>query len=42
MSRMHRTGDVEGFDLAAGLSFPRGESPTPITSIPALTLFKAS
>src|SRR5215212_1782001 len=41
-SRMHRTGDVDAFTEARALSFPRGESDTPITVIPASTAFSAS
>ncbi len=42
MSRMQRTGEVDGFERAVGLSLPRGESPTPITLMPGFTPFSAS
>ena len=39
---MKRTGEREMLLLAFGLSFPRGESPTPITWIVGSTDFSAS
>ena len=39
---MKRTGEREMLLLAFGLSFPRGESPTPITVIVGSTAFSAS
>ena len=41
-SWMKRTGEVETLFLANGLSFPRGESPSPITSIVGSTALSAS
>src|SRR5687767_15458067 len=36
------TGDVEMFPEALGLSFPRGDRPTPMTLIVGSTAFRAS
>src|SRR5918999_243949 len=41
-SRMQRTGDVELFTDASGLSFPRGESETPTTVMPLSAALRAS
>ena len=42
MSRIQRTGEVEPLTGALELSFPRGESETPITVMSRATAFSAS
>src|SRR4029453_19358546 len=42
MSAMQRTGEMERFPGASGLSVPRGPSPTPITLMDRSTDFSAS
>src|SRR5919112_6881157 len=39
---MNLTGDVEMFDFARGMSLPRGERPTPTTTISGSTALSAS
>ena len=39
---MKRTGEVEAFEDARALSFPRSERPSPMTRIDGSTLFSTS